>query len=73
MLLCTNEGEHCGNMVICTICMGCMGRKQRPSTDLQILLVRGKRFQFCLLQNFELPLQYIKKLKFFWDLEILKL
>ena len=60
-------------MVTCTICMGW---KQRHSADLQPLLVRGKRFHFYLLQNFELPLQYIQKLEFFWeckDLEILKL
>ena len=60
-------------MVVCTICMGW---KQRHSTDLQTLLVRGKKLQFYLLQNFELPPQYIQKLETFWeckDLEILKL
>ena len=49
------------------ICMICMGWKQRPSTNIQTLLVCGKRFHFCLLQNFELPPQYIQKLKTFWE------
>ena len=53
-------------MVICTICMG---GKQRHSTDLQTLLVRGKRFQFYLLQNFELPPQYIQNFEIFWGVQ----
>ena len=42
----------------------------------RVAIVGGKRFQFYLLPNFELPLQYVQNLKFFWeckDLESLKL
>ena len=54
-------------MIVCTICMGW---KQRNSTDLQTLLVRGKRFQFYLLQNFELPPQYIQKREIYWECRV---
>ena len=42
-----------------------IGLKQRPLTDLQTLLVHGKKIEFYLLQNFELLLQYIQKREIF--------
>ena len=64
------------NIVARVIFTICMGWNKDVLLTYRLCLFIGKGFQFYLLQNFELPLHYIKKVNFFWqckDLEILKL